>query len=124
MLSLFDVSYTNSSYLACLGVWYAYGRTDIKTLALAAYKAGRFSSSRLAHIPGWDAVVEPMIISQFARIFVLMHHFIQGMTSDNTNVVEVTRGMDAMKRSILDELGGENPLKPQDTTEGRGGEEK
>jgi len=104
--SLLEISYTNSSYLACLAVWYAYGKTDIRTLGGTAYKFGQHASSRLAWVPGWDVVVEPLIISQFARFFVLMHHFIQGMTSDNTNLVDVTQGMDAMKRSILQDLNG------------------
>ena len=92
-------------YLGGIALWYAYGNTNIDRLRRASYNAGRFVSNRFApFVPGWNLLVEPMLVSQCARLFVCMHQFIQGLTSDNSNVVEMERVYTEMEQTILDEL--------------------
>jgi hypothetical protein len=98
-------SYTNAQCVGYLAAWYAYGTTNIETIKTTAFYAGQLLSVRVAaFIPGWDFIIEPMIISQCARLFVCVHHFVQGLTSDNTNVVDVNRAFTDMKRTILDDF--------------------
>jgi hypothetical protein len=95
----------NIYYVGYIAAWYAYGTTNIETLQTSSHQFGRFISTRVAAaVPGWDLIVEPMIVSQLARIFVCMHHFIQGLTSDNTNIVDIEKAMTEMKKTILDDF--------------------
>ena len=103
-MSVLNLFRTNSAYVLCTAVWYVYGTIDIETIRLQAFDAGKCISSRLAIIPGWNMVAEPMIISQLARIFVGMHSFIQGLTSDNTNILEIERAFKKMRQDVMEDL--------------------
>jgi hypothetical protein len=96
-----DFLYTMlSNYIVVLplvATWYASGKSNISRIRTVAYKAGVYASTYMRRIPGWDPVVEPMIISQMARVFVGMNSFIEGLTSDNTNVALVTESLVNMK---------------------------
>ena len=110
-MSSIDVIYKNAPYVGYMAVWYAYGLTNIQTLKTTAHRSGRFVSTRIAAVvPGWDLIVEPMIVSQLARLFVCMHHFTQGLTSDNTNIVQIEQAMTIMKKTVLDDIALENDL--------------
>jgi hypothetical protein len=103
-MSSLDLFHSNSAYFLYSAVWYAYGTISIETIRLQSFAAGTRISSRLAIIPGWNMIVEPMIISQLARIFVGMHSFVQGLTSDNTNLVEIERALRDMRNVITEDL--------------------
>jgi hypothetical protein len=104
-MTLINSIYGNAQYVGYIAAWYAYGTTNIETLQKRSHQCGRFVSTRVAAVvPGWDLIVEPMIVSQLARIFVCMHHFIQGLTSDNTNIVDIEKAMTDMKKTILDDF--------------------
>jgi hypothetical protein len=97
--------FSNISYLPVVVAWYASGKTDISNIRSWAHQAGAYTSQRMRKIiPGWDTVMEPMIISQMARIFVGFHSFTQGLTSDNTNVVQTEQMMADADSLISDEL--------------------
>jgi hypothetical protein len=84
--------------------WYASGKTDIDRIRSRAHAIGEYMSTHLSILPGWNAVVEPLIISQLARIFVGMHAFTQGLTADNTNTVQIEKAMIEMQKTIADEI--------------------
>lgn len=83
--------------------WFFLGKTNVDSLRAQSSAAGRFVSARLSSLPGWDAVAEPMIISQVARIFICMHSFVQGLTTDNTNVTEVRAALQKMESAVVGE---------------------
>ena len=104
-MSLRDNLYTGAPYLGSMTLWYAYGTTNIDRLRRISFTAGQFVSRRfVALVPGWNLLVEPMIVSQCARIFVCLHQFVQGLTSDNSNVVAMDRVYTEMRQTIRDEL--------------------
>ena len=83
-----------------LAMWYFSGKSDIHAIRLRTYLADKSLSKKMQIIPGWDTVVEPMIISQLARIFVGMYGFTQGLTSDNANMIQMDRMMLEMKQTV------------------------
>jgi len=90
--------------LPIIAAWYMSGKYDINEIRACAYNAGEFVSRHLSCVPGWDEVVEPMLISQVARVFVFAHAFTEGLTSDNTNRVQVKTAMQTMHEDVMTEL--------------------
>jgi len=83
--------------------WYYCGTLDINSMKQAAWDYGREFSARVAYVPGWNSLVEPLIVSQCARLSVVVYSFVQGLTSDNTNRISI----DSMKDIILDAINSE-----------------
>ena len=105
-ISLLPAIMTRNYYVVIpfMVAWYVSGTTDISRVRTRAYQAGVYASARLQIVPGWDTIIEPMLISQLARIFVCMHGLTQGLTSDNSNRVQIDKAMIEMNQTISTEL--------------------
>ena len=87
-----------------LVAWFFLGKTNVDTLRARSSAAGTFVSAQLSSVPGWNSVAEPLLISQVARVFICMHSFVQGLTTDNTNLTEVGVAMHDMHAAIVTEV--------------------
>ena len=66
-----------------------------------AFKKGYSLSQYFQKYPGWNKIVEPLIIRQFGIIFGVSNSFIQGMLSDND---DVKKDQELLKEIIVKQL--------------------
>ena len=65
-----------------------------------AYYKGYRLSQRFKIYKGWDEILEPMIIRQFAFLFGVANSFIKGLISDNKPDKSIDDSLKQLKDSI------------------------
>ena len=66
-----------------------------------AFSKGCQVSKKFQKYPGWNGIVEPFLIRQFAILFGVSNAFLQGMLSDNLNV---EKDKEILKQSLEQQL--------------------
>ena len=65
-----------------------------------AFLKGYNLSQRFKTYKGWDEIVEPMLIRQFAFLFGVSNSFIKGLISDNEPDKNLDDSLEQLKESI------------------------
>ena len=81
-----------------IGILNVIGESPAKRFA---FRKGYRLSQHFQKYPGWNSVVEPLLIRQFAIIFGVSNSFIQGMLSDNENV---QKDQELLKQSVMEQF--------------------
>jgi hypothetical protein len=63
--------------------WYSLHHFDAVKYQQIAYDKGRSLTLKYHNYPGWEQIVEPMIIRQINLLFSVGNSFVQGLKSDN-----------------------------------------
>lgn len=73
--------------------WVVLGKIKLDSVGAWGRKSGEFVSNLGQRVPGWNKVVEPMIVQQLSRIFLFSSNFVYGLTEDNDNKAEMQSQM-------------------------------
>jgi hypothetical protein len=111
ILSAFEFVTKSYATIPVVIAWYTSGTIDINQIQRRAYATGEYISGKCRLVPGWDSIIEPLLISQLARMFMVGHAFTQGLTSDNTNVDQITRSLVEMRQAVSNDL--TTPIHPE-----------
>ena len=74
-------------------VWVVLGKIKLDSIGAWGRKSGEAVSQMGQRVPGWNKVVEPMVVQQLSRIFLFSSNFVYGLTADNENKKEMQAQM-------------------------------
>ena len=79
------------------GLLNIFDRENVKKIA---YSKGYNLSQTFKKFKGWDEIVEPAIILQFAFLFGVSNAFIKGLISDNKPDKNIDDSIEKLKESV------------------------
>lgn len=73
---------------------------DKERVKKIAYSKGYNLSQRFKRYKGWDEIMEPIIIRQFAFLFGVSNSFIKGLVSDNKPDKNIENSLEQLSNSL------------------------
>jgi hypothetical protein len=83
--------------------WYGLSQLKVEDLRRGSFDAGYAISQKCKGLFWWDTVVEPILIAQLLRIFIIGHSFVQGLVSDNVDQQSIQTSLEATEQAIAEE---------------------
>jgi hypothetical protein len=87
--------------------WYGLGKLKPEDLRRGSFQQGRNISQNFKQFFWWDTFVEPFVITQFLRVFIIGHSFVEGLASDNEDQDTIRDKLTELKEEVVEEFNEE-----------------
>jgi hypothetical protein len=84
--------------------WYGLGQLKTEDLRQGSFRQGRYISQKFKQFFWWDAFVEPFVITQFLRVFIIGNSFVEGLGSDNVDQDTIRGKLTELREEVRQEM--------------------